>query len=230
MREGYSSSWHAMFQWPRNGQHLCDPSSRCCTAAPGWWFQWPRNGQHLCDKGETHVHRHPTGGFNGHGTANTSATRLLCWGLGPRLGQFQWPRNGQHLCDGEPVTVTHVEVRRFQWPRNGQHLCDPASRSWRHSIPFKFQWPRNGQHLCDPGQFYIGNEVPSAFQWPRNGQHLCDGEDVKPGKSDSVTVSMATERPTPLRLPNVRTKGQKHRLKFQWPRNGQHLCDVSPLR
>ncbi len=115
-------------------------------------------------------------GFNGHGTANTSATV-------------------------EPVALTGAVIDKFQWPRNGQHLCDVALTPPEKKVDGK---SFNGH----------GTANTSATSSPTG----CDAQ--------RESVSMATERPTPLRLALAMGRLHHHR-KFQWPRNGQHLCDLS---
>ncbi len=197
----------ARFQWPRDGQHLCDAGSppappprahlsaavsmatgRPTPLRPGHpqparvaevgTFQWPRDGQHLCDPTRASSPRSWATSFNGHGTANTSATSTIV-ACSASCSPFQWPRDGQHLCDLEHA-IRYVEPLRSRFNGHGTANTSATRRQTQSWSGIPAAWRFNGHGTANTSATsalmaaVYSYAVNREFQWPRDGQHLCD--------------------------------------------------------
>ena len=179
--------------------------------------------------------------FNGHGTASTSARRVLT------VTKLDQTDKGIPLVagfNGHGTASTSASVLPdhgggagrdggradvFQWPRNGQHLCKAWYRYYYRHLSVKVSMaterpaPLQASGLC-----HQSFQKPASFQWPRNGQHLCksgnSGDKARPvggARFNGHGTASTSARSRPSSFGSHKWTPS---VWFQWPRNGQHLC------
>ncbi len=112
-------------------------------------------------------------GFNGHASAKPTASP---GGKsdGTPGNSFQWPRIGQAHCERGGILGQGLQPR-FQWPRIGQAHCE---HTWEGSLRGADDFRFNGHASAKP--------TASLSR--------------SPCRVRSLSVSMATHRPSPLRV------------------------------
>ncbi len=203
------------------------------------WFQWPRNGQHLCDVGV----RFPGGlpvvrRFNGHGTANTSATRLpssdaeqVAFSLlvsmateRPTPLRPTWGRSSTRsrphvsMATERPTPLRLAGYKGYKYAKIEVSMATERPTPLRQAcnglwIPRRRRFNGHGtantsatrRHHRRAGRVRrvsMATERPTPLRrppWPNSTR----------SRPRSTRVSMATERPTPLRLPSVSAKNKQ---------------------